>query len=528
VEWLTLDAQGEAVTLAPEELGATAYAGAPTWSRWETAPGRCRCVAVRETPYWVQALWEVPGFGRVWLTADRDGDGWSEEGGPLVLLPLAFARTQLRRAQARAAQLVQQGEAAPLQAQERLTSAARVLEQAETASTPAEQARAAHAALADALWAGEGIVLAQAQRALARMAQERRARLRLGCQAFRLAQMPAEQRALFFDLFTAVTLPFYRATLEPEEGRLDWTPRDRLLDVLAGAPRPVMAKGHPLIWLHRAGLPAWMAGLPYERLVPVLRRQIRETVERYRGRIRVWDIINEAHHLTDGGRHPHSANIPNLTREQLLDLTALAAIEVGAADPQAVRVINMNDPFRRTRARIERPEAETWDGEAYLADVIARGIPFEVIGVQWYTGAGREYCRDFLTVAEQLERYCALARRAGKVVHITEAQVPSADQPDPQSVVYRWAVEAGRPALAPSATAGWWHRPWDKEVQADWAEAFYTLCLAQPEVEVVTWWDFADPGFWPWGGMLDRAGAPKPIYYRLRALAAKIWAEAGS
>jgi len=155
VEWLTLDAQGEAVTLAPEELGATAYAGAPTWSRWETAPGRCRCVAVRETPYWVQALWEVPGFGRVWLTADRDGDGWSEEGGPLVLLPLAFARTQLRRAQARAAQLVQQGEAAPLQAQERLTSAARVLEQAETASTPAEQARAAHAALADALWAGE-------------------------------------------------------------------------------------------------------------------------------------------------------------------------------------------------------------------------------------------------------------------------------------------------------------------------------------------------------------------------------------
>ncbi|MER3405199.1 MAG: hypothetical protein C4289_08570, partial [Chloroflexota bacterium] len=304
--------------------------------------------------------------------------------------------------------------------------------------------------------------------------------------------------------------------------------RDRLLDVLAAAPRPVVPKGHPLVWLHRAGLPAWMAGLPYERLAAVLRRQIRETVERYRGRIRMWDIINEAHHLTDEGRHPHPANIPNLSREQLLELTALAAVEVGAADPQAVRVINVNDPFRRPRARIERPEAETWDGQAYLDDVLARGIPFEVIGVQWYTGAGREYCRDFLTVAEQLESYCALARRAGKVVHITEVQVPSADQPDPQSVVHRWSVEAGWLTLAPSATAGWWHRPWDEEVQADWAEAFYTICLAQPEVEVVTWWDFADPGFWPWGGMLDRIGAPKPIYHRLRALAAKIWAEAGS
>ncbi len=527
MEWLTLDAQGKAVTLAPEELGATAYTGAPTWSHWETAPGRCRCVAVRETPYWVQALWEVPGFGRVWLTADRDGDGWSEEGGPPVLLPLAFARTHLRRAQARAAHCTRQGEPVPPQAQARLDRAAHALVQAEAATTPAEQARAAHAALADALWAGEEIVLAQAQRALARMTQERRARLRLGCQAFRLAQMPAAQRALFFDLFTAVTLPFYRATLEPEEGRLDWAPRDRLLEVLATAPWPVLPKGHPLIWLHQAGLPPWMAGLPYERLVPVLRRQVREAVEHYRGRIGVWDIINEAHHLTAGGRQPHPANIPNLTREQLLELTALAAAEVSAADPQAVRVINVNDPFRRTRARIEQPEAETWDGEAYLADVIARGIPFEVIGVQWYTGAGREYCRDFLTVAEQLERYCALARRAGKVVHITEVQVPSADQPDPESVVHRRLLEAGRLAPAPSSTAGWWHRPWDEEVQADWAEAFYTLCLAQPEVEAVTWWDFADPGFWPWGGMLDRTGAPKPIYHRLRALAASTWADTG-
>lgn len=332
----------------------------------------------------------------------------------------------------------------------------------------------------------------------------------------------ARHREGFFALFDAATLPFYRAWVEPQEGQPDWAPRDRLLDLLAAAPRPVTPKGHPLVWVHQAGVPSWMAALPYERLRQVVRRQVRETVARYRGRIPIWDVINEAHHLTDGGRHPQGANILDLTREQLLELTALAAAETRAADPAAVRVVNCNDPFRVSRARIARPDAETTDAEAYLGEVLARGIEFEVIGLQWYTGAMRQFCRDMLTVAEQLERYGAIARAAGKPIHITEVQVPSDDRPDPSSSVHRRAGAAGE-AVAPSSdTAGWWHRPWDPQTQADWAEAFYTLCFAQPEVEAVTWWDFADPGFWPWGGMLDHDEQPKPIYHRLCDLAARL------
>src|ERR671938_200851 len=86
----------------------------------------------------------------------------------------------------------------------------------------------------------------------------------------------------------------------------------------------------------------------------------------------------------------------------------------------------------------------------------------------------------------------------------------------------RPAPAGAQPIPASSQTAGWWHRPWDAPTQADWAEAFYTLCFAQPEVEAVTWWDFADPGFWPWGGMLDHDEQPKPIYHRLIDLTTQV------
>src|ERR671932_2940479 len=100
MEFATLDAQGAPVRLGAEDLYATTTDGAPTWSRGETTPGVCRLAAVREAPCFVGALWEVPGFGRVALTADAGGRGWdpgrpSPAGEDLtpLLLPLELART---------------------------------------------------------------------------------------------------------------------------------------------------------------------------------------------------------------------------------------------------------------------------------------------------------------------------------------------------------------------------------------------------------------------------------------------------
>ena len=105
-----------------------------------------------------------------------------------------------------------------------------------------------------------------------------------------------------------------------------------------------------------------------------------------------------------------------------------------------------------------------------------------------------------LEIERQLERYFAF----GKPVHITELGVPSA-----------------KPAIGTIKNQSVWHGPvWTPQVQADWVEQFYTLCYSKPQVEAITWWDFADPAFIPYGGFLDEKFQPKESYGRLKRLIA--------
>lgn len=65
----------------------------------------------------------------------------------------------------------------------------------------------------------------------------------------------------------------------------------------------------------------------------------------------------------------------------------------------------------------------------------------------------------------------------------------------------------------------YWHgKPWSEKEQADWIEAFYTICYSKPEIEAVTWWNFSDPAFIPHGGFVDEGLRPKEGYRRLRGL----------
>jgi|GEM_PF-5344333 len=57
-------------------------------------------------------------------------------------------------------------------------------------------------------------------------------------------------------------------------------------------------------------------------------------------------------------------------------------------------------------------------------------------------------------------------------------------------------------------------------LQAEWAEAIYTLCYSKPHFEAVGWWDLADYGghFWPNGGLPHKDFSRKQSYPRLLAL----------
>ena len=111
--------------------------------------------------------------------------------------------------------------------------------------------------------------------------------------------------------------------------------------------------------------------------------------------------------------------------------------------------------------------------------------------------------RDLFEIDRQLERFCAL----GKPVHISELGVSSSAEPvehDPVVDVH---------------TKRFWHgHPWTERDQADWVEAYYTVCYAKPSVQAVTWWDFCDPAFIPHGGFVDANLRPKESYHRLQEL----------
>jgi len=192
-----------------------------------------------------------------------------------------------------------------------------------------------------------------------------------------------------------------------------------------------------------------------------------------------------------------------LTHEQEVAITGVACEAIREKDPEATITVNVCNSFGDYAADPKVHLGPIYDRVftplAYLEEVAAADVDFDVVGVQLYFPA-----RDMLAIGKILEEYT----RFGKPVHITELGIAT----------------GGRPASSPEQAErinrieGLWHPPWSEKVQADWAEWFYTMCYARPEIEAITWWDFSDPAFIATGGFVREDGTPKESYHRLRAL----------
>ncbi len=86
--WQALGAEGQPATLRAGDVYATTEDGAPTWARFDLAPGRVSVLDAHEPVHAIHALWEVPGFGRVVLRADETHH---EAEGPLRALRRVLA-----------------------------------------------------------------------------------------------------------------------------------------------------------------------------------------------------------------------------------------------------------------------------------------------------------------------------------------------------------------------------------------------------------------------------------------------------
>jgi endo-1,4-beta-xylanase len=205
--------------------------------------------------------------------------------------------------------------------------------------------------------------------------------------------------------------------IEPADGEFAYEQADAIVDAAVRTHKRV--RGHPLVWDQQ--LPAWVrASTDVEA---VLGRHVTTLVKRYRGRVGVWDVVNEP--LEDDG----SLTATPFTKamgERFID-TAFAAAR--AADPKARLFLN----------EIAAERAPKLDALVQLARRLKRrGVPIDGIGLQNHTSVDNPPSQRQL--ADAFGRFGEL----GLDVEITEMDVvmPSGSALEAQAAAYAAAARA--------------------------------------------------------------------------------------
>lgn len=254
--------------------------------------------------------------------------------------------------------------------------------------------------------------------------------------------------------------------LEPERGRRDWAAADRLVDFAEEHDQAV--RGHTLVWFNQN--PGWVEALKGDELRQVVREHIRTTMQRYDGRIRTWDVVNEPFE-DDGSRRP------SVFQRELGDGWVEDAFRTArVADARAKLYLN--------EIGAEAPGPKSDALYALVKELLGRGVPIDGVGFQAHFS--RKGMPDGFRA--NLERFAAL----GLDVALTEADVALTVPADAaalraQARAYRGAVKA---------------------------------CLAVRRCRSITFWGFTDRHSWipatqPGRGaatLLDAMLRPKPAY----------------
>jgi endo-1,4-beta-xylanase len=171
------------------------------------------------------------------------------------------------------------------------------------------------------------------------------------------------------DAFASVTPEneMKMAVLQPERGRFDFRQADRIVDW--AVERGKRVRGHTLVWHNQN--PGWLTEGRFSReeLLAIMREHITTVMRRYKGRVREWDVVNEAVE-DDRGALRKSVWLDGIGPDYVEQAFRFAR----DADPDAVLVYNdygaegagtKSDGVRRLLLRLRK-----------------RGVPLDAVGLQ--------------------------------------------------------------------------------------------------------------------------------------------------
>ncbi len=290
------------------------------------------------------------------------------------------------------------------------------------------------------------------------------------------------------------------ALVHPRLGEYDFAPADAYVEF--GVSNGMFVVGHTLVW--HSQVPRWVfedaSGNPVTRdtLLARMRDHIHTVVGRYRGRVRGWDVVNEA-----------------LNEDGTLRTTPWRTIIGDDYIEQAFRFANEADPAAELYYNDYSVEnAPKREGAVRLvSELLHAGIPITGVGLQGHNKL------DWPTPAQEDSTISAFAALGVKVM-ITELDVdvlPPVDDNRGADIAFNAQLhdrlDPYRAGLPDSV---------QQQLARRYAELFAVYLKHARTVSRVTFWGVADGDSWlndwPVRGrtsyplLFDRNGDPKPAF----------------
>lgn len=293
--------------------------------------------------------------------------------------------------------------------------------------------------------------------------------------------------------FNMVSIPMSWRSIQRLEGRRDWEVADAQIQWAQQAGLRVCAG--PLLELNDRGVPDWtyLWEGDLNSLLSFMLDHVRKVVERYRGRVHLWQV---AARMT----HGHALG---LNEESRLQVAAKAINTVRQLDPTTPVVITFDQPWAEFLA-IEHLDL----APLHFADALARadlglsGVGLE-INVSYHPGGSIH--RGPLAISRLVDTWGLL-----ELPLMVTLTVPSSSAADPQASSKIGVFNDAQEEVSP-------------ETQRAWIEQYVPLLLAKNTVQIILWNQLSDaePHYYPHGGLLDAENKPKPALEALRKIRQK-------
>lgn len=306
---------------------------------------------------------------------------------------------------------------------------------------------------------------------------------------------------LYKRIFNYGTVATVWRRVEPQEGKFRWDySNDENIDLSYTSNPTVMQsdtalafcekngitpKGHTFAWPISVAhfMPAWALDLKDPKLVEAAaNRNIRNIAERYRGRIKIWDVVNEAADYINDGAILYGDYVFKTFKEAerllppddvfLINETTAAWYQYIKTGKRAAFTCSQKPHRPRREARRHRIAIPLFSDKAFG----------DVLDGKTFTP------RD---ISKALDGYAKL----GRPIHVTEITIPTSR---------------------------------GEEAQAYFARQAYRLFFSHPAVEAITWWNMRDGQAASneahlMGGLIKDDLTPKASYRALEQLIAKDW-----